>query len=190
LTPSPRCAVFISGRGSNLQVLLGLKNPNFQVDLVVSSSSGANGLKKAQEKGVETLVLSSPISWKALQTQLVEKKIEALFLAGFMKIIPKEFVVHWQGRIFNIHPSLLPKYKGLNAVRRAFAEKSSIGASIHRVVPDVDAGEVLKQVVSIPKEKLEDYNLEQVEQINLEAEHRLLQQWVEEQWPKVLTSSF
>lgn len=186
ISADPRCAVFVSGRGSNLQVLLDM-GPQFNVSLVVSSSKNALALQRAENSGVPTHLLNYPNpNWSELEQVMTDLSIDGVFLAGFMKILPKDFVNHWRGRIFNIHPSLLPQFKGLHGVRRAYESKASVGATIHRVVEDVDAGEILKQQVSVSEDQLDSFSFAQVEQKNLQTEHRLLAEWVEEQWPSVL----
>src|SRR5690606_29558942 len=81
--------------------------------------------------------------------------IEYILLAGFMKILPLEFISEFEGRIFNIHPSLLPEYKGINSIERAFNEGSDSGASLHIVDEGVDTGEVLLQRRVVKQESLE-----------------------------------
>ena len=114
-----KLAVFISGQGSNLSVFLQNKN-RFEKILVVSSRAEAYGLEKAKRFGVETLILDKKIDWEELHTNLESQGIDVLFLAGFMKIVPGSFVDRWKGKLFNLHPSLLPEYKGLKSIERAY----------------------------------------------------------------------
>jgi phosphoribosylglycinamide formyltransferase-1 len=139
-----RWAVFISGTGSNLQALLESAHENPPV-LVISSSREAPGLGKARRSGVSTLVLPSPIDWNCLKQDLKKKNILNLFLLGFMRLLPKDFVEDKDFRILNLHPSLLPSYPGLKAFERAFADRAPLGATIHEVIAEVDAGKILKQ---------------------------------------------
>lgn len=170
-------AVFISGFGSNLEVFLQHKQ-KFNSIIVVSSNPKAYGLERANSHGVESLVLPKPIDWKDLQIRLEENQIDKIFCAGFMKIIPAEFIESWQGRIFNLHPSLLPNYKGLKAIERAFDAKAPIGVSIHHLTAEVDAGEViLQEVILEPRDYLE-LSLEQVKQKVQSLEHQLVARWI------------
>lgn len=135
----------ISGRGSNLQSLLDSFDP-LHVAVVVTNQVTARGQKKAKRYGIP--VLEFPVqknNWMDLLTLLKERKIEGLFLAGFMKIVPEFFLAAFQGRIVNIHPSLLPHYPGLRSFERALADKVQTGASLHFVDPGVDTGKVIKQ---------------------------------------------
>ncbi|MFN8846836.1 MAG: formyltransferase family protein [Bdellovibrionales bacterium] len=141
---SQRWAVFISGTGSNLQALLECTFENPPV-LVVSNSAKAPGLGKARRSGVATHVLSLPLDWKNLKLDLKQKNIYNLFLLGFMRILPKDFVEDVDFRILNLHPSLLPLYPGLRAFERAYEEQAPLGATVHEVVAQVDSGKILKQ---------------------------------------------
>lgn len=175
-----RLAVFISGRGSNLQVILDQKE-QWEEILVISSREEAYGLTRAQNAGVESLILAPKIDWTELHCELEKKGMNLLFCAGFMKIIPASFIEPWQGKIFNLHPSLLPKYKGLKAIERAFEEGDDIGVSIHHVSPEVDAGEVVLQEVAVVAERVKSMNLEQVIKCVHETEHRLVDRWLKSQ---------
>ncbi len=171
-------AVFISGRGSNLEVILKNKE-KFASVFVVSSRSEALGLQRAQNHGVASMVLPSPIDWEGLQQDLEKHSIDLIFLAGFMKIVPPQFVEKWAGRLFNLHPSLLPKYKGLKAIDRAFKAQDDIGVTIHHVVPEVDAGEIVLQEIAVPKEDLAPLSLAEVVEKTHLKEHQLVQKWVD-----------
>src|SRR5688500_7867576 len=100
-----RIAIFISGRGSNMQALLDLP-ANVRCVLVVSSKANAPGLLRARRQGIPTLVLDKKIDYEALHLELLKRKIERIFLAGFMKVVPASFIEKWQGKIVNLHPSL------------------------------------------------------------------------------------
>jgi phosphoribosylglycinamide formyltransferase-1 len=139
-----RWAVFISGTGSNLGALLEQRG-SVDLRLVVSSSSQAHGLLKAKRAGVPTLILSKPIDWQSLLVSLKEFNVNAIFLAGFMKIIPQSFIEDFKGFIVNLHPSLLPAYPGLQSIEKAFQDQKPLGVSVHAVIPEVDAGEILLQ---------------------------------------------
>jgi phosphoribosylglycinamide formyltransferase-1 len=170
-------AVFISGRGTNLEVILQSKE-RFKSIFVVSSKARAYGLKRAENHGVPSLILDQPMDWQSLQNTLLKKGIELIFLAGFMKILPKSFIKNWEGRLFNLHPSLLPKYRGLNAIERAYKAQDDIGVSIHHVVPEVDAGQVVLQKVAVAKDQLPGMSLEQVTEAVHKLEHQLVYRWL------------
>ncbi len=135
-------AVFISGTGSNLNAMLDIRE---NIRLVVSSSSQALGILKSKRAGVPTLILPKPIDWNQLNQTLESFGINAIFLAGFMKIIPESFISDFKGTIINLHPSLLPDYPGLKSIEKAFQDQKPLGVSVHQVIPEVDAGEILVQ---------------------------------------------
>ncbi|MDZ4082726.1 MAG: formyltransferase family protein [Bdellovibrionales bacterium] len=146
-----RWCVFISGRGSNLAASLeGMRESGaHEIELVVSSAENVAGLAKAKRSGVPVMIApktaGGKIDWDQLTVDLKRRKIDMIFLLGFMKIVPGKFIDQWANRILNLHPSLLPAYPGLNSIERAFVAGSELGASVHLVVPQVDAGRVLKQ---------------------------------------------
>ena len=121
--------------------------------LVLSNRPDAAGLTKAAELGISTEVVDHKryqgdrAAFEAvLQEVLIAHQIDVVCLAGFMQVLGTEFVSAWQGRMLNIHPSLLPKYKGLNAYQRAIdAGDHESGCSVHEVVPELDAGAILGQ---------------------------------------------
>ena len=121
--------------------------------LVLSNVPGAKGLEKAATRGVATAVVNHkpfagnrPGFEAALQKVLQEARIDLICLAGFMRILTGPFIAGWHGRMLNIHPSLLPKYPGLNTHARALeAGDTEAGCSVHEVTPELDAGPVLGQ---------------------------------------------
>ncbi|MEM9501729.1 MAG: phosphoribosylglycinamide formyltransferase [Pseudomonadota bacterium] len=150
-----KIAVFISGTGTNMAALLyasRLKGSAFEIVLVASNVAEADGLKLAASEGIATFAHSHKGHSRESHDEAMEKaakeaEAEYLVLAGYMRILSDEFVARWDSRILNIHPSLLPKYKGLNTYNRAIeAGDSHAGASVHVVTPELDAGEVLEQV--------------------------------------------
>lgn len=149
-----RWAVFISGRGSNLQALLDGIEEN-RIVLVVSSSAKAAGLLKARRAGVPTLVLDKKIDWTALQKELVRRHISRIFLAGFMRLIPPSFLEAWEAAILNVHPSLLPAFPGLEAIGKSYEAGGEMGVTVHVVTPEMDAGPQLlkRQAVSAEKRR-------------------------------------
>ena len=151
ISPAKNVAVLISGRGSNLQNLIDSQDASYRIGLVISNIEGAGGLDKARAAGIATRVV--PHSGKTRETfdaeldaALRAAGAELVVLAGFMRILTDGFVRGWEGRLINIHPSLLPAYKGTKVHERVLAarEKAS-GASVHFVVPELDAGPVIAQ---------------------------------------------
>jgi phosphoribosylglycinamide formyltransferase-1 len=148
-----RVAVLISGRGSNLQALLDAEQDAYEIALVVSNVPGAAGLDRARDAGVEALALDHKPYGKNreaferdLDALLVERNIEMVALAGFMRVLTPYFVRAWAGRLINIHPSLLPKFPGINTHARALeAGEREHGCTVHLVVDEVDSGEMIGQ---------------------------------------------
>lgn len=148
-----RVAVLISGRGSNLRALLEARQDDYEIALVVSNRPGVGGLEIARAAGVESLVIGHKDYGKdreaferAVDAALRERDIEIVALAGFMRVLTPYFVQAWQGRLLNIHPSLLPKYPGVNTHARALAAGDAMhGCTVHMVTEEVDAGEILGQ---------------------------------------------
>lgn len=136
---SKRWAIFLSGRGSTAQALLDQLDM-IDVRLVISNRASAPGLKRAARAGVPTRALPKDFLWSDVTTELKARKIERLFLLGFMKLIPSDFLQEWEGRIWNVHPSLLPAYPGLKALEKSFEEKAAMGVTIHDVTFEMDAG--------------------------------------------------
>lgn len=140
-----KTAVFISGGGSTLQALLEMQH-QLEISLVISNNKNALGLLKAKRFGKNTLFFDfKNNSFDELNDLLVQQGIQKIILAGFMKIIPKNFVDNWQDRIFNIHPSLLPEYPGLRSAERSWEDKNIMGVSIHKVIPEMDQGKIILQ---------------------------------------------
>jgi phosphoribosylglycinamide formyltransferase-1 len=156
LIPSAkRVAVLISGRGSNLQNLIDAQDASYRIILVISNVEGAGGLDKAQAAGIATTVI--PHGGKTreafddeLDAALRAAHADVVVLAGFMRILSDGFVRAWEGRLINIHPSLLPAYRGTRVHERVIAARERVsGASVHFVVPELDAGPVIAQA-SVP----------------------------------------
>ena len=145
--------VLISGSGSNLQAFIDQANElNINIKAVISNKADAYGIERAKQANIETLILSHQNydSREAfdhiLQSEIDKIKPDLIVLAGFMRILSAKFVNHFQDRILNIHPSLLPKYKGLNTHQRAIdAHDSYHGASVHVVTAELDDGPVIIQ---------------------------------------------
>ncbi len=155
---------------------------DLDVGLVVSSSDKAPGLLRARRAGVKTLVLDKKIDWQKLHQTLLEYRIDHLFLLGFMKIVPPEFLKMWQGTILNIHPSLLPAYQGLKSIERAYADKADIGATVHHVTPDIDGGAIVMQSIAVTAKEVEAINLEEVTERVHRSEYALVRRAVGRQY--------
>lgn len=150
-----RIAVLISGNGSNLQALIDAASaPDYpaQIVLVVSNKSEVFGLTRAKNANIPAYVINHKDYLtredfdNQVHTLLQKHDIEFVCLAGFMRILSADFVNKWRGKMLNIHPSLLPKWKGTHAVRDALAssEKES-GCTVHLVTEEMDAGEIIAQ---------------------------------------------
>ena len=147
-----KVAVFISGRGSNLKKLIYFsknKKSKFKVDLVVTNKRHAPGLVYAKKNKINFKIYEFkkkiPDEMKILNL-LKKKKIKIVCLAGFMKILSQKFIQKFKGKIINIHPSLLPKYKGLNTHQRAINNKEKFaGCTVHYVNSRLDSGKIILQ---------------------------------------------
>ena len=147
-----RCAVFISGTGSNLKSLIQFskkKNSPISIELIISDNSKAKGLKFGRIFKISKKVFNfknKKITEKKIISEIENKKIKLICFAGFMKILSKDFIKNFKGKILNIHPSLLPKYKGLNTHKRVLLnnEKYS-GCTVHFVNSRLDAGKIILQ---------------------------------------------
>ena len=150
-----RVAVLISGRGSNLANLIEAQDDSYKIILVISNVEGAGGLEKARVAGIATAVIPHPGKSREafdaeVDTSLRAAGAELVVLAGFMRILSDGFVRGWEGKLINIHPSLLPTYKGTRVHERVIEAKEALsGASVHFVVPELDAGPVIAQA-SVP----------------------------------------
>jgi phosphoribosylglycinamide formyltransferase-1 len=151
-----RVAILVSGRGSNMLALIkATKARNFpaEIALVVSNEPRAEGLKLARKAGIPIAIVDHRPFGKnrnnferALQAELVKHEIDLVCLAGFMRLLTPWFVGRWNGRMLNIHPALLPAFKGLDTHARALAAGVKIhGATVHFVVPEMDSGPIIAQ---------------------------------------------
>jgi phosphoribosylglycinamide formyltransferase-1 len=170
-----RVAVLISGRGSNMKQLVGKAN-GYEVVLVASNNPLAPGLEWARKQALPTWAWDSrgveKAIWEsALDQSLTDHRVGTIALAGFMRILSGEFTRRWAGRIVNIHPSLLPKYRGLDTHKRAIEAGDEVsGCSVHLVTEELDSGEILAQAeVPIVRGDTEAT----LEARVLEAEHEL-----------------
>ena len=150
-----RVAVLISGRGSNLGALIAAQNDSYKIVLVISNNPDAAGLARAADAGIATMAIAHTGKTREgfdaeIDAALRAAGLEIVVLAGFMRILSDGFVRGWEGAMINIHPSLLPAYKGTKVHERVIAAgETSSGASVHFVVPELDAGPVIAQA-SVP----------------------------------------
>ena len=150
-----RVGVLVSGRGSNMMALVeAARAPGYPAEIVcvVSNRADAAGLDFARANGIESKVIdhkafaSREAFERALDSYLRSKRVDIIALAGFMRILTARFISGWEGRMLNIHPSLLPAYKGLNTHERALADGAKThGCSVHHVTAGLDAGPVILQ---------------------------------------------
>ncbi len=151
-----RIAILISGRGSNMAALIAAaRRPDYpaEIAVVLSNRPDAGGLQRANAEGIATAVVDRTVFGKdraaferAMQAHLETHQVDIVCLAGFMRLLTSGFVSYWSGRILNIHPALLPSFKGLHTHERALAAGVRIhGATVHFVVPEVDAGPIIAQ---------------------------------------------
>lgn len=160
-----RIAVLISGSGSNLQAIIDHINAgkiNAEIVLVLSNKADVLGLKRAEQANIPTQVLQHTHYQNRLDFDqavlkcIEERQVDLVVLAGFMRILTEQFVSHFTGRMLNIHPSLLPKHKGLDTHQRAIdAGDNEHGLSVHFVTPELDGGPVALQVV-VPISQTDD----------------------------------
>ena len=170
-------AVFISGRGSNLKSIIKhslQKTSIYNVKLVLSDKRKAKGLGIAKKKDIKSYVTNFTNSRKLSNRVLIKLKknnIKLVCLAVFMKIIPEYFIRAYDGKIINIHPSLLPKYKGLNTHKRVMLNKEKFtGCTVHYVSKQLDSGEIILQKKIIIRK---DDTPKSIEKKVLKLEHKL-----------------
>ena len=147
-----KTAVFISGTGSNLKNLINFsktKKSPISIDLIISNTIKAKGLRYSNQYKIKKKILNfknNKIAEKRLLNLLKQNKIQFICLAGFMKILSSKFIKQFNGKIINIHPSLLPRYKGLNTHSRAIQNKDKFtGCSVHYVTEKLDSGKIIMQ---------------------------------------------
>ena len=189
-SPKTRTAIFISGRGSNMMALVeAAKAPDFPAEfvLVVANDPEAPGLQWAAERGIKTFALDHKTFGKdreaherAIDAALRAEGVEFVCLAGYMRVLTPWMVSQWAGKMINIHPALLPEFKGLHTHERALeAGVAEHGASVHWVTPGVDAREIIAQA-RVPV--LEGDTPERLATRVLDEEQRLYPQALREVW--------
>ena len=172
-----KTAVFISGTGSNFKNLIKfskIEKTPISIDLVISNANNAKGLKYADQFGIKKKKFnfkSIGNTERSILTLLKKENISFICLAGFMKILSKDFIKRFNGKIINIHPSLLPKYKGLNTHQRVIANKDKFtGCTVHYVAAKLDSGRIIMQKkVKVTKED----NPKSLARKVLKQEHKL-----------------
>ena len=172
-----RTAVFISGTGSNLKSIIKFskfKKSPISINLILSNNRFAKGLKYADQFKIKKQIFNFKDYRKTenkISVLLKKEKIKFICLAGFMKILSKKFINKFDGKIINIHPSLLPKYKGLNTHRRAIKNKDKFtGCTVHYVTAKLDSGKIILQ----KKLKISSKdNLSSLSKKVLKQEHKL-----------------
>ena len=146
-----KTAVFISGTGSNLKNLIKFSKTKISpilIKLIISSSKKAKGLKYSTQYNIEKKIVNfnNNFSENKILNYINKKNIKFVCLAGFMKVLSKNFIKKFKGKIVNIHPSLLPKYKGLNTHKRALKNKEKFaGCTVHYVTIKLDSGKIILQ---------------------------------------------
>lgn len=151
-----RVAILISGRGSNMVALIGAAQASdypAEIALVLSNVADAGGLARARDAGIAIEVVDHKPFGKdreafdrKVDATLRAHRIDIVCLAGFLRVLTPWFVAQWNGRLLNIHPSLLPAFKGLHTHERALTEGAAMhGATVHYVVPELDAGPIIVQ---------------------------------------------
>ena len=176
-------AIFISGRGSNLKSLINFfkkKNSPILIKLIVSNNPNAKGLIYAKKAKINKYIISfknKKISEKKLLKKLLSNNINLICLAGFMKILSGNFIKNFTKPILNIHPSLLPKYKGLNTHKRVIKNKEKYsGSTVHLVNAKLDSGKIiLQKEIKISKNE----NEKSLERKVLKIEHKLYPKAIE-----------
>ena len=147
-----KTAVFISGKGSNLENLIKFSKKKFSpisINLIISNTNYAKGLKYSKKYNIQKKIISfknKKLAEKYIFKILLKKNINLICLAGFMKILSRNFIEKFEGKIINIHPSLLPKYKGLNTHKKASENNDKYaGCSVHFVTAKIDSGKIIMQ---------------------------------------------
>ena len=146
-----KVGVLVSGRGSNLGALIAAQDSAYQIALVISNIDGVFALERAAAANIPTLVIPHKGKTREIFDAEVDAALRAagvdiICLAGFMRILSEGFTRAWEGKLINIHPSLLPAYKGTHVHERVIeAGEAFSGASVHFVVPELDAGPVIAQ---------------------------------------------
>jgi len=183
-----KAMIFLSGNGSNFQNIIdNIKSGFLQIEIfsVISDNKNAYGLERAKKEKIETMVINSDNDYENIEKTIIINSVDIIILAGYMKILPASFVNKHIGKILNIHPSLLPKYKGLNTHRRVIDDKEKYhGASVHFVTPDLDNGPIIIQgKIEIKNSDTENTLKDRVHKIEHEI-YPLAIKWLAEKFVK------
>jgi phosphoribosylglycinamide formyltransferase-1 len=195
MTSITRIAVLISGNGSNLQAIIDAIQNGLpaEIAVVISNKGDAYGLQRAQKANIPTKVLSHK-DYKtredydeALKDLLEQYQPKLIVLAGFMRILTAEFVHHFENRILNIHPSLLPKYPGLNTHQQVLENKDKThGITIHIVTAELDAGPALAQAeCEVALDDTEETLKQKIQKLEHKLYPEVIQQWIEKHSQKI-----
>lgn len=171
-----RNAVFISGRGSTLQALLEMHH-QFDIGLIVTNKRNLIGELKAKRFGKPIFFFSKNTNYSELTTVLKKYKIDQIFLAGFLRLLPEDFVHAWSNRIFNIHPSLLPAFPGLDSIEKNYHAKLDMGVTIHVVNEMMDEGQIVLQKRSVSEASVKSLSLAQTQVFVRRTEQYLLREF-------------
>lgn len=169
-------AVFISGSGSTLQALLENQH-QFPIKIIITNKKNTLGEIKAKRFGIRSYFFSKNENYHDLNLLLIKEKIDTLFLAGFLKVLPADFVQIWENKIYNIHPSLLPEFPGLHSAEKSFQEKKQMGVTIHQVNAEIDRGKIFLQMHSLLKDVSKNIELSQAMLFLRRSEQHLLREF-------------
>lgn len=169
-----KLGILISGRGSNMHALIkACKDQNFPAEVVcvITNNKEAIGLKIAEQEKIPTFIVKDkPLDTNNIHEICVQHKVDLICLAGFMRILKSDFLSKWNNKVVNIHPSLLPDFKGLNAQEQALkAGVKTTGCTVHYVSSEVDAGDIIAQAV-VPI--LQDDSVQSLSERILTEEHK------------------
>ncbi len=183
-----KAIILLSGNGSNFQNIIdNIKSGFLKIKIcnVLSDNKNAYGLKRAKKEKIKTIIISSNNDYDSVTKTIIGNSVDIIILAGYMKILPASFVNKHIGKILNIHPSLLPKYKGLNTHRRVIDDKEKYhGASVHFVTPDLDNGPIIIQgKIEIKNSDTENTLKDRVHKIEHEI-YPLAIKWLAEKFVK------
>ncbi|NSM56430.1 phosphoribosylglycinamide formyltransferase [Wolbachia endosymbiont of Atemnus politus] len=169
-----KLGVLISGRGSNMQALIkACQDRSFPAEVVcvITNNGEATGLEIAKQAGITAFIVENkPLDVDRIHEVLVQHAVDLICLAGFMRILKADFLSKWHNKVINIHPSLLPSFKGLNAQEQALKAGVKItGCTVHYVTPEVDAGTIITQA-AVPV--LSNDNIHSLSERILAEEHK------------------
>ncbi|WCR53619.1 MAG: Phosphoribosylglycinamide formyltransferase [Wolbachia endosymbiont of Ctenocephalides orientis wCori] len=169
-----KLGILISGRGSNMHALIkACKDQNFPAEVVcvITNNKKATGLKTAEQEEIPTFIVKDkPLDANSIHEICVQHKVDLICLAGFMRLLKSDFLSKWNNKVINIHPSLLPDFKGLNAQEQALkAGVKTTGCTVHYVSSEVDAGDIITQAV-VPI--LQDDSVQSLSERILTEEHK------------------